>query len=350
MRDIKWVGNRIEITPPKKCKKITGTRFGAILGLSPWSTSFKMWCEITKTYEEPFEDTIYTIAGKVIEPKQAEYMKRSYGMTLISPTDKYGENYFKQTRGDFFPENKHLGGMWDYLSVDENGNIDAVLEMKTSKRVEDWKDGVPEYYAVQASLYAYLLGVDKVIMVASFLEDKDYENPEAFVPSFHNTITREFRVSERYPNFKQMVKAVEQWWEYHVATGVSPEFDEKKDAEILKALRTNTLNPDTDIAELVKRAETLKTILDTITVSATETEKELKNVSDQIKAYALLQFREGDNKVEIKGSRLTFTLSKSVSNKFDDKAFKEANPEEYAKYIKPTETFRLTTSEIKEDK
>lgn len=63
-----------------------------------------MWCAITKTYEKPFEDTIYTAAGKAIEPKQAEYMKKSYGMDLITPTDRYGEDYFNKTWGDFFPK------------------------------------------------------------------------------------------------------------------------------------------------------------------------------------------------------------------------------------------------------
>ena len=59
MTDIKWLeGNRIQIAPPKKTKKVTGTRFATILGLNPWSTAFEMWCAITKTYEKPFEDTI----------------------------------------------------------------------------------------------------------------------------------------------------------------------------------------------------------------------------------------------------------------------------------------------------
>lgn len=81
MADIKWLeGNRIQIAPPKRTKKITGTRFATILGLNPWSTAFEMWCAITKTYEKPFEDTIYTVAGKTIEPKQARYMEQSYGM------------------------------------------------------------------------------------------------------------------------------------------------------------------------------------------------------------------------------------------------------------------------------
>ena len=43
MADIKWLeGNRIQIAPPKRTKKITGTRFATILGLNPWSTAFEM--------------------------------------------------------------------------------------------------------------------------------------------------------------------------------------------------------------------------------------------------------------------------------------------------------------------
>lgn len=349
MASIKWLdSNQIQITSPKRTKKVTGTRFATILGMNPWSTPFEMWCAITKTYEKPFEDTIYTIAGKTIEPKQAEYMKKSYGMDLITPTDRYGEDYFNKTWGDFFPENPHFGGMWDYLGVNEDGKVDTVLEMKTTKRIEDWQNDAPEYYALQAALYAHLLGVDNVIMVASFLDEKDYADPSKYIPNIKNTITVEFKVSERYPDFVEKVAEVEQWWADYVDTGISPVFDEKKDAEILAALRTNSLNPESDISTLITEAETLKSEIDVVNATVADKEKRLKNVTEQIKQYTLSQFREGDKKVEVKGSRLIFTLSKTVSNKFDEKAFKEANAEVYAQYLKPTETLRLTTSEIKE--
>ena len=79
---MEWLdGNKIQIIPPKRPKKLTGTRFATILGLNPWSTPFEIWCEVTRTYQKPFEDTIYTIAGKTIEPKQAEYMKQTYFMS-----------------------------------------------------------------------------------------------------------------------------------------------------------------------------------------------------------------------------------------------------------------------------
>ena len=341
MANIKWLdSNQIQITPPKRTKKVTGTRFATILGLNPWSTPFEMWCAITKTYEKPFEDTIYTAAGKAIEPKQAEYMKKSYGMDLITPTDRYGEDYFNKTWGDFFPENPHFGGMWDYLGVDEEGKVDTVLEIKTTKRIEDWQNDAPEYYALQAALYAYLLGVDNVIMVASFLEEKDYTDPSKYVPNIKNTITVEFKVSERYPDFARMVAEVESWWGEYVAGGVSPVYDEKKDAEILAALRTHNLTPDTDINALIKEAEGLKAEVDKATSAIADKEKRLKEVNDIIKEHAMKQFRDGDKKVEIKGSAYTWTVSRSETTTIDKKALEADGLLE--KYQKKSEQFRMT--------
>lgn len=336
---MEWLdGNRVKITPPKKCKKITGTRFATILGLNPWSTAFEMWCAITRTYEKPFEDTIYTVAGKVIEPKQAEYMENSYGMDIMRPSDVWGKDYFNKTYGDFFPNQKHLGGMWDYLLKGEDGKVEAVLEMKTTKRVEDWEDDVPEYYALQAALYAYLYGVDQVIMVASFLSENDYDNPEEYVPNVSNTVTKEFRVSERYPNFADMVAQVEQWWTDHVDTGISPVFDETKDAEILKALRTNSVST-TDIQDVIKEAETLKSEIDEVEKQISDKEKKLKVLNDTIKEHALSKFRDGDKKVEIKGGTYVWTVSKTESTSIDKDAL--AADGLIDKYTKKTESYRM---------
>lgn len=338
---MKWVDKHIEIDPPKRTKKITGTRFATILGLNPWATDFEIWCAVTKTFEIPFEDTIYTKAGKVIEPKQIAYMKKSYGMdNLRTPTDVFGKDYFKTTHGDFYRETRIFGGMWDSLLVDDGEKPDTVLEFKTTKRSEDWAKDVPEYYALQAALYAYLLGVDDVIMVASFLEAKDYENPEKFKPSAKNTITVEFKLSERYPNFSAKVEQAMAWWNKYVVTGISPDFDEKKDAEILKALRTNTLSPETDMDALIAEAEGLKTEIDTATAAISDKEKRLKTINDIIKEHAMGQFREGDKKVEVKGSRFTWTVSRSEVSGIDKEALKADGLLE--KYATKTTQYRMT--------
>ncbi len=346
---MKWVDKHIEVDPPKKPKKLTGTRFGAVLGVNRWSTDFEVWCAVTRTYEEPFEDTIYTLAGKAIESKQIEYMKNAYVMdNLKTPTDIYGADYFKKTYGDFFGDTPIFGGMWDSLLF-EDGKPDTVLEFKTTKRSEDWKNDVPEYYALQAALYAYLLGVDDVIMICSFLEDDDYKAPEKFVPTAKNTITVEFKVSERYPDFKEKIEIAKKWWSDHVLTGISPDFDEKKDAEILKALRTNNLNPETDIAALLAEVDTLQDEINKHDALIKDKTKRLDALKKQLKEYATSQFREGDKSVTLSGSRYVWTLAKSVSTKVDDKALKEAGL--YEKFSKTETTYRFTNKEInsKED-
>jgi len=356
MNNIKWLDdNRIQIAPPKKTKKITGTRFATILGLNPWSTEFEMWCAITKTYEVPFEDTVYTIAGKTIEPKQAEYMKRSYGMDLISPTDEYGADYFNKTYGDFFPKSKHLGGMWDYLGKDENGKVDTVLEMKTTKRAEDWENDIPEYYALQAALYAYLLGIDNVVMVASFLEEKDYDKPESYKPSIKNTITVDFKVSERYPDFADKVAQVEKWWNDHVKTGISPVFDEKRDEVILKALRTNSVGTTSeDIQSMIAEAEKLKAEVDKAEKAIKEKADRLDVLNKAIKTEAVNRFRDGDKKVEIKGVSYIFSVSKTEPKEkpvYDDEAMKtDGVYEKYVTMQAGEPTYRLTITNNKEDK
>ncbi len=347
---MEWLeGNKIKVVPPKRPKKLTATRFATVLGLNPWSTPFEVWCEITRTYQKPFEETIYTAAGKTIEPKQAQFMKKSYFMTnIVTPTDIYGEDYFKRTYGDFFKNEPIFGGMWDYLLFDENKKPVTVLEMKTTKRAEDWAKDIPEYYALQAALYAYLLGVDDVIMVASFLSDKDYKDPSQFVPSAKNTITVPFKVSERYPDFKKLVKKAEKWWKDHVETGISPAFDEKADAGILKELRTNTLNPESDIEALLREGEELKAEIDRLSAPIEPLEKRLKVITDIIKRHALTQFRDGDKKVSIRGEKYEWNVSRSESSEIDKDGLKADGL--LTKYTRAKVSYHITTKAIEEGK
>lgn len=347
---MEWLDTKqLKIVPPKKPKKITGTRFAAIMGKNTWNTPFKTWCEITRTYEEPFEDTVYTIAGKTIEPKQAEYMRRAYFMTgLKTPTDIFGENYFKRTFGDFFNDEPIFGGMWDYLLYDESGKPTTVLEMKTTKRSEDWENDIPEYYALQAALYAYLLGVDSVMMVVSFLEDKDYKAPEAFVPSSKNTIVIPFKVSERYPDFDKLIKKAEKWWKSCVEGGVSPTFDEKKDADILKVLRTNTLNPETDIESVMEEAEALQEEIERVSATVADKEKRLKTLKGIIKEQAMKSFRDGDKSVALKSKRYVWAVSRTERKDIDKNALKaDGLLDKYS--TKSVVTYRLTNKPVEEE-
>lgn len=336
-------GNRVKVDPPKKPKKITATRFGSILGVNAWNTPFSAWCEITRTYEDPFVESKYTKAGKIIEPKVIEYLQSVMFMDIKSPTDVYGENYFKETWGDFFSDVEALGGMWDALGDD------YVVEIKTTKRAEDWTEDIPIYYKLQAALYAYLLGFDDVVVTVSFLEEKDYTNPEAYVVSVDNTKLYLFKVSEAFPDFEEnyITPALDFWRDY-VMTGISPEFDEKKDADILKELRKNTVIPDDkDIIEILKEADKLQASIDLAEAKISEKKARLKELDDKAKKYMAQQFRDGDNKVVIDGSRYKWTLTKSTRTTVDTAALKKAGL--YADYSKQSETLTLKKALIEED-
>lgn len=336
-------GNKIKIEPPKKPKKITATRFATILGLNAWNTPFSAWCEITRTYEDPFVESKYTAAGKVIEPKVIAYLQNVMFMDIKSPTDVYGKDYFKQTWGDFFHEREALGGMWDALGDD------YVVEIKTTKRVEDWADDVPIYYKLQACLYAWLLGFDKVIVTVSFLNDSDYEHPEDYQPSYSNTKVYEIIVSEAFPTFEEdYVKPAPDFWNENVLTGISPEFNEKKDADILKELRKNTLDvDDKEFNKILKEADKLQSSIDLAEAKIKDKKDRLKKLNDKAKEFMRKQFRDGDTKVECKGSKYTWTLAKSVRTSVDTAKLQAEGL--YSKYTKSSEVLTLKKSLIEEE-
>lgn len=344
-QDIQWIdGNRIKIEPPKHPKKITGTRFAAIMGLNPYATPFKVWCAVTRTYEEPFVDTIYTRAGKIIEPKQAEFIQKEYfWRKVVAPADVYGEDFFKTTRGDFFHEDKILGGMWDYLFQSNLGKISGVIECKSTKRAEDWVEDVPEYYALQAALYAWLLNIDDVYMVPTFLATEDYKDPAVFVCDHSNTTTKHFKVSERYPDMWKKIEYAYAWWYDYVESGISPPYDENRDAEILKALRTKTVAPGTSLSDLLEEAESLKAQLDAHAEKIAPIEQRYDIVTKAIKGACIERFTDSTQRVELPGSKYIFTVTKNESAKIDKAALKRDGLLE--QYSELSSTYRMTLKE-----
>ena len=353
---LQWnTDNTVSIDPPKRPKKMTGTRFASVLGLNPWNTDFQQWCEITKAYSMPFEDTKYTAAGKAIEPFQIQYMRDSFGMEdeLIAPADVWGEDFFHKTWGNFFAH-PVLGGMWDALCVDSEwdgtpeglvGHTDMVLEFKTTKRVEDWvgEDGepqAPEYYALQAALYAWLLDCDDVVMVGTFLEEGDYDHPEQFECSADNTVTVEFSVSERYPTFvEDYINPALDWWNEHIETGNSPVFDERKDSDYLKAMRNVSLNPDSDIDALLDELADLNHEVSIVEKQVAGKQKRIKAIKAQLKQFAEESIGDEDT-ATIENERVICKLSKTYGVKIDDARMKEDGV--FEKYAVDTESSKFT--------
>ena len=74
--------------------------------------------------------------------------------------------------------------------------------------------------------------------------------------------------------------------------------------------------------------------------TVSEKEKRLKTINDIIKEHAQAQFRDGDKKVEVKGSRYTWTVSRSEVKSIDKDALKADGLLE--KYEKKSTQYRMT--------
>lgn len=343
MKNITFEGKQVRLAEvTKRPKKITGTRFGAVLGANKWQTAFQAWCEITKTWEKPFEGSIYTEAGKVIEDKQLTWFSRY--LPIVRPEDVYGKDFFDKTYGNFFHD-EIFGGMWDSL-VGTKDAPTGVIECKTTKRAEDWKDDIPEYYALQASLYAYLLGLDDVYMIVTFLDDGDYEKPEKFVCTAENTTYVNFKVSERYPKFENYIEYCTEWWYRNVLGGISPEFDEEKDKEYLDALRTSVITDDTNIEALVSEAEELYERISMVEESIKADKKRLSEIEGMFKKYAVENEEEGQAKSVFKGNGMSWVVSKSQKKSVDSEKLKADGI--YDRYVKIEDTYTIRKSANKE--
>ena len=341
--------NTISVLPPDRPKKITGTRFAAVLGESPYETPFGTWCDMTRTYDKPFVDTIYTHAGIVIEPIQHKYLINNYGIdTLLTPADVYGYNTYEKTKGDFYPEIKIFGGMWDALIL-KDGKVDTVVEFKTTSRPQDWLTDSPVHYKLQASLYAWMLGVEKVMLVCSFLPDEIYSHPEDFKPTVHNTIIRQFNYREEFPYWGNYIEAATDFYNNKVLKGESPQFTDK-DKDIISALRSVAISNDTDIEKIVDEAEKIKAEIDEINKASEKQlkvlEKKYKEISELLKVRLTERLDSDTDTVYTQGNKYKWEVKKAVRSEIN-KAQLEADGL-LEKYSQNKETYTLRVKEVKQ--
>lgn len=261
--------NTIKILDSFKPKKITGSRMASILGIGTsfmYNSPFTQWCELTKVYNKPFEDNKFTLAGKEIEPKLADYFKTKYGFDrleskdkIMSPSEYLGNN--KDYAWDFYLNNQIFGGKWDYVFVKDNAQVsnlnpftdeiieDAkptkapiykIIECKTAqaKKREQWAKEIPPEYYVQLGLYCWLEKVEKAIFLVAFLEEEDYEKPAGFKPNENNVIA--VPVTYDLEQFeKNYLMPAKVFYDTYVATGISPKYnvDNAVDMEYVNAIK-----------------------------------------------------------------------------------------------------------------
>ena len=348
--------NIILSTPPKQRLRITGHRMASVLGLNEYQSEFGSWCEITKLVKLPFEDNKYTIAGKTIEPKLIEYAKNKFPNT-VSIEDYYGNNFETYRYNNFINDSNVFGGVMDAVCTeDDMKTLTAIIECKTSSKPHLWENNnVPIDYLLQGAEYCYLKNIDRIVFECAFLQDEDYNHPENFVPNESNTIfvVKKLKdivveINGKLMSFQEIIDYCEEWWHKYIETGVSPEFDEKKDKQYLDIIRTSNPSKDNDLDTLCVSAELLKKDIYDIrlTTGLDSKEKELSTIESAIKEKMIENLQDGETKMAYK----QYKLSGTISRKFDKTQFKKDHPKTYDKYLKETVTYRLLENKGDGDK
>ena len=229
-----------------RLKKITGTRVAPILGMSDFATPFKVACEMAGLYpgDKPNK---YIEAGNILEPVIREYVAKACD-NLVRPQlgipagERIGveEPVEKELCGyDHFHNEPIFGGMVDGYIVVE-GKRSAILEIKTASDRTKWEDGeggytnVPMNYMLQASLYAKLSNLDRIVFVVGFLEEPDYDRPKQWVPTPENTYVV---VKDRLDMDDYMQRCVD-WYNEYMKGGYTPEWSDSEDDQmVLKYLK-----------------------------------------------------------------------------------------------------------------
>lgn len=354
----KYSENRKQIIlekEPSRFKYLTGTRLAGILGLNPYTTPFQIWCECTRLVTPPYEETIYTKAGRIIEPIQREYVSKKFP-NIVSPEEYFGE-IFEQVRWNFFrDEDKPFAGCWDAVGTKDNGkDIAMVVEFKTASDATKWSNNqIPVYYELQGALYAKLLGLDRVLFVASFLDKIDYAHPEQFVPSEENTIMVVKKLKDivieldgALLSIDDVLEKAKELWNTYIKTGISLPFDEKKDKEYLDIIRASQPINDDSLEELCDRAVVLEEEIENKKeeLGINELEKTLKTLKDNIKKGLMESLHDG----EMSTSCGSFKLTGSVKKKFNEKDFAKDHPNTYDKYCEESVEYRLGKVKIEEE-
>lgn len=232
-----------------KFKKITGTKFAAVLGLNQYTSPAKVWASIVGIYKEEI-DPIYAKAGTIIEPIVRDFTGKNLNINFTSYDPA-------KIKWDVFNDNKIFGGIPDGEPINKSGELlydqnQPMLEVKTSSfdkfefetinnnlRVKldknncpivkdkmakyfTWFDKnnkiqIPEEYVCQLSLYLILRNTNKGIFAITFLTPEDYAHPELYDPKSHEIYIIEMNL-KNHEKIKEQMDYATKWYNKYVRT------------------------------------------------------------------------------------------------------------------------------------
>jgi len=275
-----------------------GSDAGAIMKMPG---SFKTPVDVYLSKREPIEDegeeNIYMKAGRMLEPVIADYWAEETGMKLLN------DNKMR-----FHPEHDCISVNLDRIIVSNDERGPGVLEAKTANGHyrKTWEFDLPLTYYAQIQ---HELLVTKYLWAecALLIDGREFERvPIAPNPDFMAT----------------MLQAELDFWNNHVKMWNPPPATEVDDiykifGDIPEGLR---LEADEALADKITELDHLKTQFKPL-------DKDIKALAKEIKLLA------GDKSYIVSGETVLATFRQQASRSaFDEKRFREENPDLYEKY------------------
>lgn len=274
-----------------------GSDAAAVLGLSKWKTPFRLWQEKTGQAEQADLSEVEAVQwGNILEPVVAdEYSRRT------------GRKVRRVNRLLVHPRHGWMVAHLDRIVLDGN----RILEVKTTRRSQDWEDGVPDYYIPQAQHYLAVTG-RAVCDVAVLIGGQDF---------------RVFEIARDESFIEDMIAVENAFWA-KVLTGEPPVAMTTDEANA----RWKTFHPGSvfgtpDDVSAARELRRVKGEMAALVELADTLETQLKNrIGDQ-----------GDELVV--GSDILATWKEQSRSSLDTKALEAAHPDIAAQF-KRTTTFR----------
>ena len=330
-------GNHI-VTDGSVRHKVSGTSMAGILGVSPFNTPFQMACALLGLAKEDISNSPAVKVGVALEDTIIRYAGRTYPEhgTFCSAEEVYEKRIGDHDSwvSDF--EDDVFAGHVDGIVFKDDGS-DYILEIKTSRNLDSWKEGVPEYYRLQVSLYDHFITKKgKAYVVLGMVDENTYRDVNNWIPNANTVALFEMSVSE---DFDEKLKQVRGWYDTYIMQGITPDYDptNKGDVEMFEHLCALTRDIETvkgDVARYGDLVNQISQYESSIQNLYDERERLKASLRAYLECHSLSSLGDGG---EYEG---TVVLGVQNRKEWDEEAMKKdgIDPNKY-KVIKQVKTF-----------
>lgn len=190
-------GSYTVIGKVKEFGKISGTYMSGLLGCNPWATPFTTTAKMLRLLVEDISDKPSVHAGTVLEPKILDHFGAVHADQMYDSRTGDHEDWKPDFEDEFFTG--HIDGLMP------DGRL---VEVKTTSRPQDWDGKIPEYYHMQASLYARFMDAPSIVFLVGFTNKYTLSDPDSWVPDEKNTMKVECDIMDGFDQMMDRARAV----------------------------------------------------------------------------------------------------------------------------------------------